>query len=201
MITLRHALRTMIGLLAVSGLALVGGFFVFASTLPRAGSAQLERISDIAVDDRGIIVLTGGAGQRIAEGLDLHAQGLAQRVLISGVHPGTRKADLATATTRAAFDCCVDLGDWARTTSDNAVEGQAWLEAHDFKAAIVVTSDFHLPRALTELRRRSPDVVFVGVPVASRSAPEHGWMAEQTSWRVLATEYLKFLVVRLRSIF
>ena len=40
----------------------------------------------------------------------------------------------------------------------------------------------------------------IGVPVDSRTVPERGWFASPAAWRILATEYAKLLVMRLRSV-
>ncbi|MEM0930322.1 MAG: YdcF family protein [Pseudomonadota bacterium] len=187
---------------AAAGALLVGGFFVFCATIPRAHDgthAQVaEAVADYPVRERAIVVLTGERGGRIQEGLSLGATGIADRILISGVHPDTTKADLGAMGSWAMLDCCVDLGPMARSTRDNAIEARDWLEDRDYKAALLVTSDFHLPRARAELRRVVPDIEIIGVPVASELAPERGWMSRIVSWRVLGKEYLKFLVVRLR---
>ena len=188
---------------ATAAFLLIGGFFVFCASMPRAGEKHLQRALDavaaIPVEERGIVVLTGGGGHRITEGLALGEKGIADRVLISGVHPQTTKADLGEMGATWVLHCCVDLGPRARTTKDNAEEAYAWLETHQYKAALLVTSDFHLPRARAELRSVAPDLVIVGVPVATPLAPEQGWMGRLTSWRLLGKEYLKFLVVRIRT--
>ena len=57
-----------------------------------------------------------------------------------------------------------------------------------------------LPRATIELRQSAPEISVIGVPVASVSAPEQGWMSKVSAWRLLAGEYLKYLFVRVRSI-
>ncbi|MEO1041344.1 MAG: YdcF family protein [Pseudomonadota bacterium] len=181
---------------------LVGGFFVFCATIPRADhnthDEVAEAIAHFPVHERAIVVLTGERGGRIQEGLNLGATGIADRILISGVNPDTTKEDLSAMGSMAMLDCCVDLGPMARSTRDNAIEARDWLEDRQYKAALLVTSDFHLPRARAELRRVVPDIEIIGVPVASELAPEKAWMSRVVSWRVLGKEYLKFLVVSLR---
>lgn len=178
----------------LSGAALMFGFFVFCATLPRADQA-LE-LTQAGADNRAIIVLTGGGGPRIEHGLALQNQGLADRVLITGVNPSTTKADLESIGDAETLDCCVDLGPWARSTRGNAAESRAWLDSHGYETALLVTSDFHLPRAMLELRHAAPDVELIGVPVASDFAPEKGWMSKPSSWALLAGEYVKYLYVR-----
>lgn len=180
-------------------LALLAGFFVFCATLPRA--SQASALPPSGADERGIIVLTGGGGQRIERGLALQKDGVAARVLISGVNPQTTKADLSPMGDAEVLACCVDLGPYARTTRGNAVESRAWLEQNGYTTAILVTSDFHLPRATLELRRSAPDLTIIGVPVESTLAPETGWMAKPSSWTLLAGEYLKYLYVRAQALF
>ncbi|GGY45087.1 YdcF family protein [Parvularcula lutaonensis] len=184
----------------ISLLLLVAGFFVFAATLPRADEAPLAGLDPARASERGIVVLTGGGGHRIEEGLALHARGLGDRVLISGVNPRTTKSDLAPMGDPERLACCVDLGPYARTTRGNAIESRDWLRQNGYTTALLVTSDFHLPRATIELRRSAPEISVIGVPVASVSAPEQGWMSKISAWRLLVGEYLKYLVVRMRSI-
>lgn len=196
----RSFFRTTLASGALLLFALLAGFFAFCATLPRAGSFVAEDVGAVPVAERGIIVLTGGSGERITTGLDLQRQGLADRVLITGVHPQTRKGDLAQMGDPDVLACCVDLGPYARTTKGNAIESREWLERNGYELVLLVTSDFHLPRATAELRNSVPDIDVVGVPVASELAPELGWMSSPSSWRLLATEYLKYLVVRIRSL-
>ncbi|MEE4212351.1 MAG: YdcF family protein, partial [Parvularcula sp.] len=177
------------------------GFFVFCAMIPRAGELPAEAIAAYPRAERGLVVLTGDGGQRIAHALELQQAGIADRLLISGVHPKTSLADLAPMGNDAVLACCVDLGPLARTTRGNAVEARAWLRSHDYKVALIVTSDFHMPRAVAELRRTAPEVEVIGIPVESRLAPAQGWMSDPGSWKLLVTEYLKFLVVKARSFF
>lgn len=199
MIRFRPFLRVGLGSSLAAATLFVAGFFIFCATLPRAGDLLTSKVPDVPVDQRGIIILTGGGGERISEGLALFSQGMADRVLISGVHPKTTKHDLSTMGDAATLSCCVDLGSLARSTRGNAAESRAWLNRHGYSAAYLVTSDFHLRRATAELRRVAPQVTVVPVPVASRLVPEKGWMGRLSSWQLLASEYVKYLFVVLRS--
>jgi uncharacterized SAM-binding protein YcdF (DUF218 family) len=201
MIPLRALARFVLGSALLGGILLVGGFFVFAATIPRAGVLPHEEIEAFPRHARGMVVLTGDGGQRITRALELQKAGLADRLLISGVHPQTSIRDLAGMGHKEILACCVDLGPWARTTRGNAVEARAWLRSRDYEVVLLVTSDFHLRRAVAELRRSAPEVEVIGIPVESRLAPERGWMARVPSWRLLGIEYLKFLVVKARSVF
>ncbi|MEM9234157.1 MAG: YdcF family protein [Pseudomonadota bacterium] len=197
-------MRALVKLLAVITLGLVLGFFAFVSQLPREKdfdlSTAMAALKGIDRQDVGIVVFTGGNGERIERGLKLYETGAAERVLISGTHPEVRKADLASTGDRTIIECCVDLGPKAQTTIGNAIEARDWAREHDYKAVILVTSEFHLPRAAVELRHAAPELTIIRVPVASRLTPDEGWMTSPGVWGYLAREYLKFVLAYTRSL-
>ena len=147
-----------------------------------------------------MVVLTGGA-RRIDAGLDLLAEGRAARMLISGVNERTSGAAIADAAQGAnaaerarLFDCCIDLGREALDTVGNAVEARDWIREHGFAHVLVVTADYHMPRALLEFSRalepaaETPDVQTASVPQgkpARQAAPVRltPWPVETTTLR------------------
>jgi uncharacterized SAM-binding protein YcdF (DUF218 family) len=153
------------------------GFAVFALTLPRPAG---EDVTD------AIVVLTGGSG-RLDRGLDLLARHRAQRLFVSGTDRTVRKKELAVRTGRplALFDCCVDLGKESVDTRSNATETAKWLEAHRYRSARLITTDWHMPRAHSDLNRALKGSGIAIVPDAIRSQP--GLMT-------LFTEYNKYVL-------
>ncbi|HYA79553.1 MAG TPA: YdcF family protein [Methylocystis sp.] len=172
---------------AFAASALVAGFFGFAFSLQRE-----ER--PIEAEAEGVVALTGGS-DRVLEAAGLLARGQARRLLITGVNRATRDADLARILpmSKALFDCCVDLGYSAQDTAGNAVETRSWVGAHGIKGPlIVVTSNYHMPRALAELSAALPGMKLYPYSVVS----DHVNVAELSDTRVLrllAREYLKYL--------
>ncbi|MBB4658589.1 uncharacterized SAM-binding protein YcdF (DUF218 family) [Parvularcula dongshanensis] len=199
-----HALPAAFGALAGASGLLAIGFLVFVIALPQPRRATPERLEaaarDVPFEARGIVALTGGAGLRIEGAIALHQANLAPRILISGVNPKVGKASLDTASTAAVFECCVDLGVYARTTKGNAFEARSWLRSHDYRLVFLVTSNFHLPRARAELRSLAPELTVIGVPVDSRTVPQDGWVWSPRAWVALAKEYVKYLIVRTRQV-
>lgn len=191
-------MQALFRLLLFIGVVWVGGFLWFAASLPRAGSVTLEQAGAVQPDETGIVALTGGGGKRIEAAFDLLASQSADRMLITGVHPDTRKSELAAnlPDSTALFDCCIDLGQRALTTRGNAVETKDWVEERGYRRIILVTTDYHIPRARAELRRALPDVEIINWPVPSRVAPAEGWLTSPGALTVLAKEYTKFLAVR-----
>src|SRR5580700_5358400 len=142
--------------LAVLGaLALVLGFAGFVWLLP-SQEVALDHNAD------GIVVLTGGTS-RVTDALELLASGHGKRLLITGVNPGTTTGDIAHQTVNydRVLTCCVDLDYSALNTLGNAVQARLWAIQHDFHSLIVVTSAYHMPRALAELEHQLPNVALV----------------------------------------
>lgn len=139
-----------------------------------------------------IVVLTGGKG-RIERGIDMLAKHRAKRMLVSGVYPPVRKAELALVQRAplALFSCCIDLGKDAVDTRTNADETERWLRQNKFTSVRLITNDWHMPRARFELERLiDPDVAIVSD--ALKSTPE---------LLVLFTEYNKMLARRVSTLF
>ncbi len=135
--------------------------------------------------------------------MSLLDRGLARRLLISGVNPATPLEEIARLWPgdRADFDCCVDLGLEARTTVGNAAELRDWVASHGFKSLILVTAEYHMPRALLETASQIPAVAVQPYPVSSGLVGPQGLPVSLADWRRLASEYSKYLAVYARTLF
>ena len=149
----------------------------------------------------GAVALTGGA-DRITDAIELLAQGSVDRLLITGVNPMTSRAEIAKLVpgTQALFGCCVELGYAAANTVGNAVETEQWVRAHHIRSLIVVTSNYHMPRALAEIGSALPDIELIAFPVVSERGRSRPWWSDPQSTRLIMSEYVKYVVavVRLR---
>ena len=160
-----------------------------------------------SIDETGIAVVTGSGG-RIEAGLTLLLAGEGGRMLISGIGEGVSKEDiLRVATTDAHFSaeevttlmgCCIDLGPAARNTRGNADETRHWAEANALSTIILVTADFHVPRALVEFRRQMPEhkVVPHAVPTRGLGVDANGrtqWWQSSVRLLTVSREYGKYL--------
>ncbi len=144
-----------------------------------------------------IVALTGASVMRLEAATELLEEGLADRLLISGVNPeATRDQVRATLKTAGrAFDCCVDLGFRAENTRGNARETADWVRYHHYKTLIVVTADFHMPRALLELHAAMPGVRLYPYPVETGTLQVKGWWRRSDDARRMTVEYCKYLAI------
>ncbi len=172
--------------------ALVAGFGLFVGRLP-AEEAPFDRKAD------GIVVLTGAAS-RIPDAIDLLASGHGQRLLITGVHRATSAREISRLLplNERAFACCVDLDRSALNTLGNAIEAKRWVHARGFRSLIVVTSSYHMPRAMVELEHQLPDITLIPFPVISEKIKSEPWWSSSATTRLLFSEYLKYLFAVVR---
>lgn len=166
---------------------LIIGFIVFAN-----GLAREPKDPPHATD--GITVLTGGVS-RIDEAMKLMAKKKARRMLITGVNRETTLEQLKLLTPEGTryFDCCVDIDKAALNTIDNATETARWVAENGYGSVIVVTSNYHMPRALAELERAMPGIVLVPYPVVDNNVEVARWWEFPGTTKLLLSEYLKYL--------
>lgn len=151
------------------------GFLWFTIALPQP--APLSRTD-------AIVVVTGGPG-RIPHAIRMLEQGAAPKLLVSGVFEGVTLKEFAAEynVSQPLLDCCITLGFAALDTRGNARETAQWVKDGDIASLRLVTSDWHMRRAVTELRGSLPDSVAVVTDAVS---------TEPTFW-MLFLEYHKFL--------
>ena len=130
-----------------------------------------------------------GAGGRIQRGIALLRANVSPLMLVSGVSEEVKPAEFAAeygADTRL-MECCITLGFAAMDTRGNARETAEWVAERRVKSIRFVTSDWHMRRAMLELRRLTGDKVRI-YPDAIRTSPDmKGLLIEynKTVWRLL----------------
>jgi uncharacterized SAM-binding protein YcdF (DUF218 family) len=176
---------------AIGVAALAGGFVWYASLVGEETTPNRSA--------EGIVALTGGP-ERIGEAVEQLAAGRGKRLLITGVNRGTHADTLARLVPRyeALFACCVDIDHSAINTIGNAIEARRWAREQGFHSLMVVTSSYHMPRALAEIAHQLPDVTLVPFPVITEHQRAEPWWSSASSARMLASEYLKYLVAIVR---
>lgn len=177
----RFLIATLMGL----ALAWGAGFALFSyDALKMTPKLPVQGTAD------AIVVLTGGA-QRVSTGIDLLAQGKGKRLLISGVHKDVKPRELLPEPSLP-----VDLGYAAHNTIQNAQETRAWVLSHQYTSLVLVTSRYHMRRALLEFAQRLPSIELFSYPVSG--APYR--QQEELLLRLLWREYNKYILALVRAV-
>jgi uncharacterized SAM-binding protein YcdF (DUF218 family) len=193
----RRWLRAVI--VAVLAVVFVGaaiGFVGFLSQL-RGAEIRPDRNAD------GIVVLTGGSS-RVSDAMELLAGGYGRRLLISGVHPTNAASDISRSLPdnsppyNQTLSCCVDLDRSAVNTRSNAAETRRWAHDRGFKSLIVVTSNYHMPRAIVELSHAMPDIALIPFAVVGDKWRDEPWWTSGATFRLLLSEYAKYVAAEVR---
>jgi uncharacterized SAM-binding protein YcdF (DUF218 family) len=175
-------------------LAWISGLFAFADRVQRMSPAPAPLQAD------GIVALTGGSDLRLKAATDLLEAAKGRRLLVSGVNPVATRQDLWTVTgaSKPLFDCCIDLGFTAADTIGNARETAEWARAMRYRSLILVTADYHMPRAMVELEAALPGVRVTPYPVATPDLDANRWLDDSRSATRMTREYSKYLVALAR---
>lgn len=178
--------------------ALLVHLFFFTRQFFRTTSVDLQTVDKIEL----VVVLTGGRG-RLREGVELLRQGKGERLLISGMQPGTSLEDVFLANQLGPLEPKlreqIVPGMASASTYENAREVREVIERYNPRSVLLITSNYHLPRArdflLDELQRsyykRWPQLFFYGI-----ESPNFGpqWYLSPNSWGIFLSEYLKSLL-------
>jgi uncharacterized SAM-binding protein YcdF (DUF218 family) len=189
----RSALRaTIVAMLAIVFVVAAIGFVGFISQL-RGAEIKPARHAD------GIVVLTGGSS-RVSDAMELLADGYGKRLLISGVHPTNAASDISRSLpdNQSLLGCCVDLDHSAVNTRSNAAETRRWAHERGFKSLIVVTSNYHMPRAIVELSHAMPDIALIPFAVVGDKWRDEPWWTSGATLRLLLSEYVKYVAAEVR---
>ena len=153
-------------------------FSVAAAMIPHLLAKGESHPSGKAAD--AILVLTGGE-KRIAEGFRAWEEGKAEELFILGAG---REATLSGILPAGAEIPPADLPrihieGWSVNTLENAFSAKTAVVSRRYRDVILVTSDYHVPRARLALRKvLPPDVSISVIPVVS------DWTRKGAWWRL-----------------
>jgi uncharacterized SAM-binding protein YcdF (DUF218 family) len=181
-------LRWLVQLFVLAGLLWAAGFAVFVGLVWAAKPPLPIPHAD------GIVALTGG-DNRVGTAMALLAAHDAPALLISGAGRGTYLGDFTADDAAAAtqYAGAITLGHDAITTRGNAIEAANWARTRHLGSLLIVTADYHMPRALFVIGQRLPGVRLTGIPVRP---PAMDHLFSKSTLHLLAAEYTKYLLAR-----
>lgn len=190
--------RSVLWLSGVLAGALSVHLFSFNKQFFQSSSVVLSQIDKVDM----IVVLTGGRG-RLREAVELLRSGKGDQLLISGMNVGTSIEEVFRANQLGDLDPQIREkiipGMASNSTWENAREVREAFDKFNPKTVLLITSNYHLPRArdllLDELQRsntkRWPKLYFYGIE-SPNFGPE--WYKSPVSWGIYLSEYFKSLL-------
>ena len=147
-----------------------------------------------------IVVLAGGKG-RIEEGVRLYREGKGDRLLLIGVDPSVKKADLYKDALEMRSSDQVYLEKVSRNTLENAIFARELILKHNVRSMLLITSRYHMKRSLLIFRNILPrDIAIYPHPVAVKNSAE-AWWSHGGSLRLLFSEFYKYCLYRIVFLF
>lgn len=200
----------MLAAILLAGLWLAGLYGFTRSIFNDAAAAQLQnmRTGTGPLQEKDIldavVVLTGGSN-RLETGFDLLAQGRGKKLFVSGVYQGVEVRELMALSQKitpdSGLDCCVVLGFDAGDTMGNADETAAWMASEGYKSFYLVTSHYHMKRALLEIRRAAPHLKVRPWPVIPDGLDISNWWRDPKGRSLIIREYTKYLAAAVITFF
>ena len=114
--------------------------------------------------NNNFIVLTGG-DNRVKKSLKIFFQAKYKNknLFISGVGKGFNKKTLKKLTkqdpnNKKFIECCIQIEGISRDTFSNAVESLKWVKSKGIKSFVLLTNNYHMPRAMLEFESIFKDI-------------------------------------------
>ena len=165
---------------------------------------SLTKYNDI--ESPNIVILTGGAN-RIKDGLKIiedfkNSKNINYKILVSGTGMGFTKSSLKKKLgpnfNSQLIQCCIDLDGVSKNTLTNASETFKWTNKNDIKEFILITSNYHMPRAILEFKNVMPNLKIYTYAITPKKHDIENWLSSYQTFSLVFTEYCKFIIAGLR---
>ncbi len=153
-----------------------------------------------------IVILTGGTN-RIKDGLksikDFRKSKKSNyKILVSGTGIGftknSLKNQLGSNFNSKLIQCCIDLDNVSKNTITNASETFKWTQKKDIKEFILITSNYHMPRAYLEFKNIMPNLKIHTYAITPKKHDIENWLSSYQTFSLIFKEYCKYIVASLR---
>ena len=163
----------------------------------------------ISKKNSNIVILTGGTN-RIKDGLKIinkfeKTSTFNTKILVSGTGKGFTKTSLKK-NINFDFDfnlieCCIELDSISTNTFSNAFETLKWVNKNNISEFILITSNYHMPRAYLEFKYRMPNLKIFTYPITPKKHNIKMWLRSFQTFSLIFSEYCKFLIANVRITF
>ena len=153
-----------------------------------------------------MVILTGGSN-RIKDGLKIinnvdNFTNANSKILISGTGQGFTKISLKKMLTSnfnlKLLECCIELESISKDTYSNASETYKWVTINNINNFILITSNYHMPRAILEFKNKMPNLEIFTYAITPKNHDINNWLNSSETFSLIFIEYLKLVIATLR---
>ncbi|MDC0093012.1 YdcF family protein [Alphaproteobacteria bacterium] len=153
-----------------------------------------------------VVILTGGSnrikdGLKIINNVDKFTKANL-KILISGTGKGFTKISLKKMLTSnfnlKLLECCIELESISKNTYSNASETYKWVTLNNINKFILITSNYHMPRAILEFKNKMPNLEIFTYPISPKNHNISKWLSSSETFSLIFVEYSKLLIASLR---
>ncbi len=153
-----------------------------------------------------IVILTGGTN-RIRDGLKIIdnfkiSKNTKFKILVSGTGKGYTKHILKKQLEPGFYpnliECCIELDSISKNTFTNASETFKWTKRNNIKEFILITSNYHMPRAILEFETLMPKLQIALYPITPKKHNIEDWLGSYQTFILIFKEFCKYIIANLR---
>ncbi|MDA1136534.1 MAG: YdcF family protein [Proteobacteria bacterium] len=169
---------------------------------------EVQSLKEYSIKEAANFVILTGGSNRIKEGLKL-IKGFSKLelmnidILISGTGKGFTKSNISELLLKndllnMFIECCLELDSKSKNTRSNALETLKWVNKNSIKQLILITSNYHMPRAFLEFKNKMPNLKIIKYPITPEKHNINNWIYSYETFSLIFLEYCKFLIAHSR---
>ena len=180
-------------------LIFITSLFKFKETI-----LSLKKFND--TESSNIVILTGGTN-RIKDGLKIvkgfnKTRKINFKILVSGTGKGFSKKSLINQIepnfNPDLIECCIDLDSVSKNTFTNAIETSKWAHKNNINKFILITSNYHMPRAILEFKNIMPNKKIHTFPIKPKKHNIANWLNSYQTFNLVFKEFCKYIFAAIR---
>ena len=157
-------------------------------------------------ENSNIVILTGGTN-RIKDGLKIvedfsKSRKINFKILVSGTGKGFSKKSLINQIEPSfnpyLIECCIDLDSVSKNTFTNAIETSKWAHKNNINKFILITSNYHMPRAILEFKNIMPNKKIYTFPIKPKKHNINKWLNSYQTFNLIFKEFCKYIFASIR---
>ncbi|HTK39529.1 MAG TPA: YdcF family protein [Patescibacteria group bacterium] len=192
-------IRWLIGAVVVVALVIIGiSLFLTPDNLMKCNDMP----SDLTGCEKADVIIAVSGGDtpaRTQKAIDLYMNGWSSQLIFSGAAsdktgPSNAEVMRTQALEQGVPDSAIRIEETSETTKQNAENTKDILHDEHIKSAILVTSRYHMKRAMLEFQNRAPNISFRASPAAGDNQWSMLWWTTPYGWFLAVSELVKIII-------